>query len=200
MKRKKEKQGLQTIGIMGTERGVGVTHLAIMLGNYIHARWRADTAILEMNQSDALRELQRSYSVRDSPMTGEGSFHLSDVTYYSRLKERPLGSVYSAGHEWLIIDFGACHAEAAEEFVKCDKKLIVGNVTPWNSQKMVDCIEKLIAMDCKKQICYIARFGTESDISQIKDRYDISIYNAPFEPDPFLIHGYNFGFLEGLLR
>ncbi|OYO96124.1 hypothetical protein CG709_12135, partial [Lachnotalea glycerini] len=61
MRIQKERSLLQTVAILGTEKGNGVTHLAIMLGNYITSKLLKRTAILELNRSRAFLQLQESY-------------------------------------------------------------------------------------------------------------------------------------------
>lgn len=196
-----EKEGfsLCTIGIMGTQRGVGVTHLAIMLGNYINAKYYKSTAILEINQTGAFEELRKSYVDKCHEHQGFYTFSIAGVTYYYKVKKEMLGMIYSQKLEYLIIDFGEMEIDYTQEFLKCNIKIVVGNLNPWNSSRLIHYMEAFIAMDYMKKIKYVTRFGTYEDIRQINNIYKTSISAAPFEPDPFLIHGGNFEFLDKLL-
>lgn len=190
---------LQTIGILGVENKVGVTHLAIMLGNYMNAKLHKNTAILEVNQTGAFFELSTNYASSNMKKNDFKSFIISGVTYYYGINIEMIGKVFSRDHDCIIIDFGAKNTRKTEEFLKCNIQLVVGNLNPWNSQRMIQCIEDFVIREQIDKIKYIIQFGSKEEIHQIKNAYEISIFATPFEPDPFLIHGYNFGFLDTLL-
>jgi hypothetical protein len=196
-----EKEGfaLNTIGIMGTQRGVGVTHLAIMLGNYINAKLNKSVAILELNHTLAFEELRGGYVDKHQENHGFSSFSISGVTYYHEVEKDLLGMIYSQKLDYLVIDYGETEIGHTQEFLKCNIKIVVGNLNPWNSSRLVWYMESFIAMDYMEKIKYVTKFGTYGDVRQIRNIYKTNISAAPFEPDPFLIHGCNFEFLDKLL-
>lgn len=198
----KENTILQTIGITGAQKGVGVTHLSIMLSNYINAKCNKNVSILEMNQTGAFEELKKCYVTKDYIKHEQGydSFSIAGVTYYYKVGKEMLGIIYNQCKDYLIIDFGKNNEEYTKEFIKCNIKIVVGNLNPWNKSKLIACMESFIVMDYLKKIKYVSRFGGHDDVKQIKNSYKTSIYTAPFEPDPFLIHGGNFDFLDELLK
>lgn len=198
VKVKKEAFLLQTIGIAGTERGVGVTHLAIMIANYMNAKSNKNTAIVELNQTNAFDELKENYTKKQEFDRSSYSYILSGVTYYYQVSHNKISSIYQGQHECLVIDFGVLEEEN-EEFLKCNVKILIGNLKPWNHKKLLYYMESLLATDYVGKINYVTKFGSTEDMIQIKNAYSVSIVAVPFEPDPFLIHGCNFEFLDKLL-
>lgn len=190
---------LQTIGITGVQKGVGVTHISIMLGNYIRSKHNKNVAILEMNQTGAFEELKEYYSNRHKNEQRFDTFSVAEVTYYNKVEKEMLGMIYNRCKDYVILDFGEIKEECIKEFLKCNIKIVVGNLNPWNRTKLVSYMEYFIARDFLGKIKYISRFITNDEIRHIKNIYKTNIYALPFEPDPFLIHGCNFEFLEKLL-
>lgn len=199
----KKQQGysmLQTIGIMGVNNGNGVTHLAIMIGNYITAKQHKKTAIIEMNHTGAFIELKDSYGEKINNNQGLHCYKISGVTYYYDIESDMLGEVYNKDFEYIIIDMGIYNEKQTEEFLKCNGKIIIGNLNPWKNKSFIRIIENFIARGNFEKVKYLVQFGTNNDIHQIESAYKLYICAIPFEPDPFLIHGCNFEFLEELLQ
>jgi len=199
VKIEKEDTVLQTIGITGVQRGAGATHLSIMLGNYIRAKLNKNVTILEMNQSCAFEELKDYYAGKQKNEQGFDTFSIAEVTYYNKVEKEILGLIFNLCKGYVIMDFGEIDEECTKEFLKCNIKIVVGNLNPWNRTKLILLMEFFIARDYLGKIKYVSRFITNDEIRQIKNIYKTNIYAQPFEPDPFLIHGCNFEFLEKLL-
>lgn len=199
MKIGKEDTVFKTIGIAGVQKGAGVTHLCIMLGNYIRAKLNKNVTILEMNQTGAFEELMEYYSGKHKNEQGFDTFSIAEVTYYYKVEKEMLGLIFNLCKDYVIIDFGEIDEECTKEFLKCNIKIVVGNLNPWNRTKLISYMELFIAKDYLGKIKYVSRFITNDEIRLIKNIYKTNIYAQPFEPDPFLIHGCNFEFLEKLL-
>jgi hypothetical protein len=191
---------LQTIGIMGIDAGNGVTHLAIMMGNYITAKLHKNTGILEMNNTGAFLELKESYGENTNKNQEDNHFKIADVTYYYGIGNNRIGEVYSKGYEYIIIDMGTYNEKKTEEFLKCSIKILIGNLNPWNNKKFISTIESFIAHGKVEKMKYLVQFKEDDMMHQFEKVYQINMYIMPYEPDPFLIHGCNFGFLEHLLQ
>jgi hypothetical protein len=189
---------LQTIGIVGTERGNGVTHLAIMLGNYITAKLHKNTAILEMNPTNAFAELKESYGNQTNKNQELDYFEISKVTYYCNVRKAMFGRIFSKDYDYIIMDMGT--DRHLEEFMKCNVRIVIGSLNPWKNKKFICCIENDIAQGYLGKIKYVVPFSSYEEIRQIKNAYKSSIHITPFEPDPFLIHGCNLEFLNQLLN
>lgn len=185
---------------MGINRGSGVTHLAIMLGNYVTAKLRRKTAILERNNTESFLELKESYEENANSNQELSYFKISGVTYYYDVRSDRVGELYSKDYEYIILDMGIYNEKQIEEFLKCNIKIIIGSFNPWKNKAFIHAIEKCIAYGGTETVKYLMQFGNDNDVHQIEKVYQISICATPFEPDPFLIHGCNFEFLEHLLQ
>jgi hypothetical protein len=153
-----------------------------------------------MNNTGAFLELKESYVDNTNKYQELDNFAISLVTYYYNVQSDRVGKIYSKDYEYIIIDMGTDNLKQAEEFLKCNIKIIVGNFNPWKNKKFINFIEYFIAHDNLEKIKYLVRFGTCDDRRQIENVYHINIHATPFEPDPFLIHGCNFDFLDNLLN
>ncbi|PXV91008.1 hypothetical protein C8E03_10415 [Lachnotalea glycerini] len=199
MRIQKERSLLQTVAILGTEKGNGVTHLAIMLGNYITSKLLKRTAILELNRSRAFLQLQESYGKNIKKETSLNYFEISQVSYYYNVQIEMLGKIYNEEYEYIILDMGTNNVSNIDEFLKCDIKIMLGNLKPWKNKVYFQYIEDQIALGYAEKIKFVVQSGTFVDICEVKKAYGIDMSSAPFEPDPFLIHGCNFEFLNQLI-
>lgn len=188
---------LQTIGIAGAQRGVGVTHLAIMLSNYIKAKGGQKVCVVEANETGAFIELKNQYAEKVWNIQGVDAFSIAGVTYVIAGKEK-LDLVYNQAMDYVVLDFGEMN-RYSKDYITCSKKIMVGNLNPWNSSKMLSFMESFIAMGYSGKVKYVSRFGPKEELRQIKASYKHTVKIAPNEPDPFLIHGCYFDFLESLL-
>ncbi len=200
MKKQQGHLALQTIGIMGVDRGNGVTHLAIMMGNYLTAKLHKNTAIIEKNNSEAFSELKDSYGENANENQELNQFKISNVTYYYNIPNNKIGEIFSKNYEYIIIDMGTYKEKETEEFLKCNFMILIGTLDPWKNRKLIHSIERFLAYGNIEKIKYLVQSGTTDRVRQIKNVYQISMYAVPYEPDPFLIHGCNFEFLDQLLR
>ena len=185
---------------MGTNRGNGVTHLAIMLGNYVTAKLHKRTAILESNNVGAFLELKESYEEKAISNQESNYFKISGVTYYYDVRSDCVGELYSKDYEYIILDMGIFNEKQIEDFLKCNIKIMIGSFNPWKNKAFIRAVEKCVAYGGNKTVKYLIQFGNDEDVHQIEKVYQVSICATPFEPDPFLIHGCNFEFLEHLLQ
>ena len=74
--------GIRTIGVMGCGRGVGTSHLAVALANYLTGVKRKKTALLEWNSHDDFQILER-FAGKNGRRQGEGQMQVSFVALYA---------------------------------------------------------------------------------------------------------------------
>lgn len=129
-----------TIGVCGTTVNSGVTHFSISLCNFLHSRFLARTAYLEINSSHEIAALS---SKKDPTIP----FRCNGVSYYPEITLRQLREQLHLQHKYKILDFGVLTPYSFPEFVRCDYCIVLTNVSIWKDRQLLQFIEEL-----KKQI------------------------------------------------
>lgn len=215
-----------TIGILGTERGVGATHLGIALANYCCSFHHAKTALLEVNPTGEFGRLAE-YSESSLLGTGFGNdtsprragigkdssllrthtdtecgsrILIYGVDYYPSVPLSALSAFYNLDYRYVILDYGAAERERYQDFLRCDRKLIVGSLSPWKK----DCYEEFLQAYQPIQqhggnTVYLALFGYKADLLEFSHQHHLSMRAVPFIANPFQLEKNLFSFLESLI-
>ncbi len=170
---------------------MGVTHLAIALGNYCHSKLRKKTAILELHERREFCTL--------CPENKDTSFRLHGLTYYPHVDSDSLPALHNRGYDYLILDLGSMEDGQESEFLRCDRKVVLGSLAPWKS----GYLEILFTVFDKKEIngesfFYLVQAGQNQDISDFSRNYHVTFQTVPFIKNPFHIDKTLFAFLQNL--
>ncbi len=114
------------IGIAGAKRGVGVTHISVLLGEYLEIEKGAKTAILEWNSHGDFEWMEAACSGK-----GEKVFSYRGVDYFGRVEENQLEDILAKGYSYIIFDLGEIKQKHKKIWEMCHKKVLVGNPALW---------------------------------------------------------------------
>lgn len=192
------------IGLCSCESGCGTTHLSISLANYISSKYGYRTACLELHPSDAFTQL-KTYT--DTPyLPGDVKekrfFSIYGVDFYPLLGKQDIPALMNAGYDYLILDFGIASAAIFDEFLRCDKKLVLGSLSPWRQAHFYDFCQKQLKKEQKEYFLFLVLHGEMHDILTFSKKCAIStkqFFSIPFIKNPFHITKEQFSFLEKLL-
>jgi len=185
------------IGVMGSDKGVGVTHFSIMLAGFISSKERRRTAIVELNHSDAFNNMGVMYYGENYNKGLEiSTFQLEGVDYYCGMTVEQYARLYHIGYEYIVIDMGHDWKKYYYEFLRCNTRLIVGNCNEWNVLKFEECISAIIDMDSKDNIHFLNSFGNEKLRRQLERKYRVAIQCVPFMKTPFELTRNSFAFFK----
>lgn len=181
-----------SIGIMGQDSGLGVTHLSIALANYIGGYLHARTAFVELGERDAMLGLSE---------TGvEESFCKKGVDYYPAVSNGDLGYILNMDYEYTIIDLGVDSRKAREELMRCNGKLIVGSLSAWRKSEYYDYIDRLEKHTGDLDMyTFLALFGDKIEIKKCRRTFKIQVKGIPFIANPFCIDEKEIPFLQSLI-
>lgn len=174
------------IGLIGTHKGVGVTHTGIMLSNYISEKINGKTAFLECNENNDFRYLQMAYeSLDESELTKR--FNIYNVTYYMNVRDDEVTEILNEDYEYFILDLGTEFQASKKEFLRSDIKLIIGSLTEWKREYLMSFFKSTNYYHLFEKWKYLIVFGHVEEIKELRKQWDYSIYPVPFEPDPFVL-------------
>ncbi len=188
------KRDWRTLGVAGTHRGAGVTHLAVWLANWLTGVCHERTAVLEWNCHGDFARMARACRAKGEP---GGAWKLLGTDYYAEAKAEVLAACIRSGYKRILIDYGEVTKEGIQEWVRCDKKIIVAALSEWQMEHFFDITARLQVQEADWK--YAAVFGSEEMRMSIVNEMRIPIFRIPFSCDAFNITRKDMDFLQTLL-
>ena len=180
-------QGKLVIGILGTHKGCGVTHLGIMLANYLSNYMGYKTAFLECYPQKDIQYLQ-NYVYRDDVAAKKlEMFKIHHVSYHRSVKEQTLPEVIGDSYDGVILDLGSDFVRNRNEFLRCDKRIVVSSLSAWKRHELDQFIKNNSYIKSSRQWLYMTPFSRNRDIKEASKDFHQKIYGIPYEADPFAI-------------
>lgn len=122
-----------------------------------------------------------------------------DVDYYPNVSTDIVPEILDKGYDYLLLDFGILTERTYSEFLRCDRKLVIGSLSPWKEAFYRDfCTNYLLKKQWSDFLCLVL-FGEKQDIHRFSGNYHISMKQIPFIRNPFHITQEQFLFLQELL-
>lgn len=95
---------------------------------------------MEMNASHEIALLnKREEATLDSKLY----FRKKGVDYYPDLTIRKMTELLHRDYEYSILDFGVLTPHTRPEFLHCDKRIVLCNVSPWKTTQFDKFVHKL---------------------------------------------------------
>lgn len=212
---------------MGCDSGMGVTHLAIALCSYCCSKQRKRAALLELHTRNEISQLIPESELFAAMNAHSRTFHSSKVhsnisllgttrpqesgqdylhfkfhgvDYYPHVSGNEIPALLNRGYDYLILDMGSMKEADLSEFLRCDRKLILGSLAPWKIWTYEEFFRQFDnSVNLGEGFYYLTQTGTTEDISQFSKTHHISMSGVPFIKNPFRIEKELFLFLGTLL-
>ena len=186
-----EKTG--SIGVMGTARGVGTTHLAIIIANYCANVLGLNTAAVEYNQHRDYMKICDEAGIKTDDIR---HFTLSGVDFYSCHSPEHVARIYAQDYEFLILDLDYADRECFQEFLRCDLKIAVCSTAKWKIAKAYQCIQE-ISYNRLLTASFMAEPGTKK---RLEHQLQVRLWDIPTETNPFCLTAGNLLWLKSFLE
>lgn len=193
-----------TVGITGLGAGTGVTHLAVSLCSYCASKLGKRTAYAELHARNEIASVCPKTEHSSEPEPAASHFQLHGTDYYPGVDGRLIPTLLNQGYDYLIFDSGNFAETDLSEFLRCDRKLILGSLAPWKSGKIREFFDLLESNDIYlgESLYYLMQTGSRKDLLYFSKSCHIPIQYVqpvPFIKDPFCIEKEQFPFLQKLL-
>lgn len=182
----------KSIGIAGSIRGSGVTHLSVALANYAASGLGKKTAYLELHANGEIAHWKKAGA--------EGYFIDKKIHYYPKLKREQIPILLNCDYECVIMDFGDEYICFRKELLCCDKKVFLLNLNLWQNfyaKKLLDMIRKEEWGNI--QPLYASANVQKKMKLDLENDYGIQIEKIPFIPDPVCIKSDIFACFDRIL-
>lgn len=191
IKKENRKQTI-TIGIVGTQKHIGVTTQALLITKYLSSLANTSACYIENKNSSGINTLtsyyqDTSYDEKIHRITYEG------IEIYT--SEGDTAEILSFGYDFLVYDMGDFNNfdnKDIESFIQKDIKIVVSGNKAWETTYLKQVKDKL----GKNDLIFIFNFTPEDEKEIIKDmlkKISEKIYFSEYTPYPFVIKNrYNF--------
>lgn len=174
----------ETIGIIGTGPGVGVTHLAVMTAGYLSGVMRKRCAVLEWNShGDFLRMRKMCGKEKDL----NGGCRILEADYYEGAGIDTLLLCKKSGYQAVIVDYGTVSPGSLREFLRCDRQFVLGSLSEWQMEAFLEFEGK--KNKTEKSWETLVTFGSEEARKNMEKRLKIPVRRVPVSVDAFAITG-----------
>lgn len=126
-------------------------------------------------------------------------FRLCGIDFYPAVTGNEIPTILNYGYDYLFLDAGTLDEDAFDEFLRCDRKLILGSLAPWKCWKYESFFQKFEnTINLGEGFDYLVRTGTKEEIFRFSKAHHIKMQVVPFIKNPFSIEKELFPFLGTL--
>lgn len=195
---------------------MGVTHLSIALCNYCTSKQKKKCAYLELHGRNEISQLvpeakllpsktkcinaRDDFTITSQPGLKERPcFRLNGVDYYPAITAEEIPALLNMRYDYLILDIGTLQEATFSEFLRCDRKLILGSLAPWKLWKYeAFFLTYADILNLGEGFDYLIQTGCNPKNSSFSRTHHIKMQFVPFIKNPFRIEKELFPFLGAL--
>ena len=186
------------IGVVGAGRGVGVTHLCVLMGNFLTGAWQRRTALIEWNDHSDFERMERICLAGKGRNCEKPYFRVLGVDYFCCGDAKILAECIEKPYDEVIIDFGQLRDEIAAQFRCCQVRMTVLSFSEWQLENADG--RKLLQERADAGRIYLAAFGSDWMRREAKRRLGCCVERIPFSADAFSVDRELMRWFETLLR
>ena len=105
-------------------------------------------------------------------------FTIYDVDYYPAVSIGEIPQILNHGYCYLLYDFGVLTETNYNEFLRCDRKIVIGSLAPWKEQLYHKFIQStFIGQKSGEDFYYLVLFGEGNDMQAFRKKIS-SVHGA----------------------
>jgi hypothetical protein len=190
---KKKSIEWKTLGILGAGRSCGVTHLSVWMSNWLTDVCHEKTAVLEWNgHGDFIKMIH--FCLGEQGDTGCGE--ILGVNYYPASGAEELAFCMSHSYRRILIDYGEYTKERLEEWIRCDRRILLGSLSEWQSEQFLELFQMLDKM--RQRWSTLVVFGSEETRRSVEKEMRRTILRVPYSVDAYMVTRTDMAFFEKL--
>lgn len=180
-----------SIGIIGIGKGCGATHLVVALANYLQSALGKKTAVIELSGQQELKELIGK--------EGDKRQKLFGVSYFTDICVGNIPEIMNSRYDAFVLDLGADYETAREEFLRCDRKIVVGSISPWKAFAYEHFLNTITATENYEAWEFLVLFANVLDKKRLQKRYGMYMISIPWIENPFCLKQEDMQFLQKII-
>lgn len=162
--------------------------------NYMTSVLGRKTAALEWNRHGDFVAMEELCMGRNC---GTDCFKMMGVDYYPCVVLERLIACKDDGYQEVIVDFGTVQEISLKEFLRCDKRWILGALSEWQLSAFMEFVGTV--GKTYKSCDYLAAFGSEEARRELNKKFNFTVRRIPISVDAFTLDRQIISFLEMLL-
>ena len=172
----------EVIGIIGTGRGVGVTHFALMTAGYLRGVLQKHCAVLEWNNHCDFQRIGKMY---EKGRIQGSCYRILESDYYGKAGVPDLLLCKRSDYQAVIVDYGTVKEGNLEEFLRCDRQFVLGSLSEWQ-------MEAFLAFEGKERKTEkswetLTVFGSEEARKNMEKKLLFPVRRIPVSVDVFIV-------------
>lgn len=173
--------GTIAIGIAGTMKRIGTTHMAIGLAQFLRVNG-FKVALLELHDSESFKSICNAF---EDVKSNENYFTLYDLNFYPYGSQHNISDVIQQDYDYIVMDMGAYQQCNLEEFKRSNSRIIVSGVKEW---ELLDLESIIKTSDGVNKNNYCFNFADDYAFQEVKSNMgQLKCFQAPYYPNPFSI-------------
>lgn len=172
-----------SIGLIGTHHGTGVTYTGLMLAFYLGGELGKRTAFIECNRHHDMELIEEAYEWTSSRMN---MFSFHNISCYKDISCEQVPLIYGEDYEALIFDFGIDFDSNINEFLRCDKKIVLAGRAQWELIKLRNFHQRIKDITGSGSLIYLIRQADEKTIHILTAETGCNVMSIPEAPDPVM--------------
>ena len=124
---------------------------------------------------------------------------LVGVHYFTDLGVGKMPEIMNSKYEVFVLDLGSDYTLAREEFLRCDRKIVIGSISPWKVSAYEHFIKKVMETENITSWEFLILFANLSDKKKIQKRYGVQMISIPWIENPFYLKKEDMMFLNKII-
>lgn len=162
-----------SIGIVGTEKHIGVTTQCLLIAQFFNSLGMRACYICGRDEIDNI-EVDKERAIRKS----DNMIVYRGIDLYSK---NSTIEAMNYGYDFYIYDLGVLNDNNIDNFISKDIKILVGGLKYWEMPKTIPILSKF---EESTEINHIFNFCSEDIKKEWKDYYNNTFFSE-YTPDPF---------------
>jgi hypothetical protein len=183
VKVKKQRKKEQVIGVLGVKPGMGCTHVACSIANYLSSVEKRQVLYIEISKASGLLDFLWQHMI---VYQGTIAYQYKGVLYVLSADLQEAQRLIKLHEGSVVLDFGGYQEESMELFSLCDRKLVLGSLQPWCKKAYEETINKMKnRKEDTRQMNFYCFALEERSAKAFAKQYLLAIENLSLLSNPF---------------
>ena len=196
MKGRNARREREVIGIVGSKSGMGCTHIACGIANYLFSVEKREVLYLEVGQTSQLYDMvQQHFTIYE----GSVVYSYKGVRYLLSANLPEAEKIVQRYRGSIIVDFGTFCDAYQNLLVRCNRVLVMGSLLPWcriSYEQVIKEIKKGVKDMGQMNFFYSPSTDGAAEFCR---RFRISLRYMPILGDPFAMKEKDVQILRNIL-
>lgn len=151
-----------SIGVLGVHEGADTAAFCMALAGYISEYEKGRVACIDLSGGEVYRSLYENLHGRKKECPGE--FVLHGICFLSGRGDETVSRAMAQGYSVVILSFGEGKSKNREEFLRCEKRFVVGDAYPWRTEAWENLPTRLFGLRTEDGVTALVSGGDAGEL------------------------------------